>query len=53
MSEDLGVSRTHVRDLFVAAEAAGYVHLGARCRPVEILPSLWEATDRVRWSSRG
>jgi DNA-binding transcriptional MocR family regulator len=46
MSDDLGVSRTHIRNLFVEAEAAGYVRLGARRRPVEILPPPWEAYDR-------
>jgi hypothetical protein len=47
MSRELGVSRTHIRNLFMEAEAAGYV----RCNPkpgqaVEILPLLWEAYDR-------
>ena len=46
MSDDLGVSRSHLRTLFAAAEAAGYVRLlvGHR-RPVEILPPLWQAYD--------
>jgi DNA-binding transcriptional MocR family regulator len=47
MSADLGVSRTHIRNLFVEAEVAGYVRLAARRRrPVQILPPLWEAYDR-------
>ena len=47
MSADLGVSRTHIRNLFVEAEAAGYVRLGRkRSRQVEIMPPLWEAYDR-------
>jgi hypothetical protein len=47
MSDDLGVSRTHIRNLFVEAEDAGYVRLGRkRSRQVEIMPPLWEADDR-------
>jgi DNA-binding GntR family transcriptional regulator len=47
ISRDLGLSRTHIRNLFIEAEAAGYV----RCNPksgqvVEISPLLWEANDR-------
>jgi hypothetical protein len=43
----LGVSRTHIRNLFVEAEAAGYVRLGPkRSRPVEIMPVLRDAYDR-------
>ena len=45
LSDDLGVSRSHLRSLFGEAEAAGYVRLGTR-RPVEVLPSLWDAYDR-------
>jgi hypothetical protein len=46
MAQRLGVSRTHVRNLFVEAEAAGYVRLvEQRHHPVEILPPLWEAYD--------
>jgi len=42
----LGVSRTHIRNLFVEAEAAGYVRLHAQGRrAVEIMPPLWEAYD--------
>jgi DNA-binding MarR family transcriptional regulator len=47
IAEPLGVSRTHVRNLFVEAEAAGYVRLGrGRGGPVEIMPSMWEAYDQ-------
>jgi AraC-like DNA-binding protein len=46
MSDDLGVSRSHLRTLFTAAEAVGYVRfLAGRRRPVEILPPLWQAYD--------
>jgi DNA-binding MarR family transcriptional regulator len=42
----LGVSRTHVRNLFLEAEAAGYVRLGRkRGRPVEFMPALRDAYD--------
>ena len=42
----LGVSRTHIRKLFVEAEAAGYVRLHQqRRRAVEIMPLLWQAYD--------
>lgn len=42
----LGVSRTHLRNLFVEAEAAGYVRLHPQGRrAVEIMPPLWEAYD--------
>jgi len=42
----LGVSRTHIRNLFVEAEAAGYVRLGPKpSRPVEIMPALRSAYD--------
>jgi hypothetical protein len=47
MSHDLGVSRTHIRNLFVEAETAGYVGLHPKpAQPVEILPPLWEAYDQ-------
>lgn len=47
MASDLGVSRTHVRNLFREAEAAGYVRLNATgTRPVEITPPLWTSYDR-------
>jgi DNA-binding MarR family transcriptional regulator len=47
MARRLGVSRTHIRNLFVEAEAAGYVRLGPkRSRPVEIMPVLRDAYDR-------
>jgi plasmid maintenance system antidote protein VapI len=46
MARRLGVSRTHIRNLFAEAEAAGYVRLGAkRSRPVEIMPVLRDAYD--------
>lgn len=41
----LGVSRTHIRNLFLEAEAAGYVRLGDPGTPVTILPALWRAYD--------
>jgi hypothetical protein len=42
-----GVSRTHVRQLLVAAEEAGLVKLHARGgRRVELLPRLWSSYDR-------
>ena len=45
--ERFGVSRTHVRQLLVAAEEAGLVKLHARGgRRVEILPRLWASHDR-------
>jgi DNA-binding MarR family transcriptional regulator len=47
MAQRLGVSRTHIRNLFVEAEAAGYVRLGPKgSRPVVIMPMLREAYDR-------
>jgi hypothetical protein len=47
MAQRLGVSRTHIRNLFVEAEAAGYVRLGPkRSHPVEIMPPLHDAYDR-------
>jgi len=43
----LGVSRSHVRNLFVEAERMGLVEIGgARKRAVRILPTLWDAYDR-------
>ncbi|MGA0596241.1 hypothetical protein [Enterovirga sp. CN4-39] len=46
MSADLGVSRTHIRNLFEEAEAAGLVRLSpGKKRPAEITPQLWEAYD--------
>lgn len=42
----LGVSRTHIRNLFVEAEGAGYVRLGPKgSRPIEIMPALRDAYD--------
>jgi DNA-binding MarR family transcriptional regulator len=47
IGERLGVSRTHVRELLVAAEAAGLVRLRARGgRNVEILPRHWASYDQ-------
>jgi DNA-binding GntR family transcriptional regulator len=46
MADCLGVSRTHIRNLFVKAEAAGYVRLSGRDRPMEIQPPLSETYDR-------
>jgi hypothetical protein len=46
MADKLGVSRTHIRNVFVEAENAGYVQLGDPGRPVVILPVLWDAYDR-------
>jgi hypothetical protein len=47
IGERFGVSRTHVRQLLVAAEAAGLVKLHARGgRRVEILPRHWSSYDR-------
>ncbi len=47
IGERLGVSRTHVRDLLDAAEAADLVRLHARGgRSIEILPRHWESYDR-------
>jgi hypothetical protein len=47
VGERFGVSRTHVRQLLVAAEQAGLVKLHARGgRRVEILPRLWTSYDR-------
>lgn len=47
VGDRFGVSRTHVRKLLVAAEAAGLVKLRARGGHwVEILPRLWSSHDR-------
>jgi hypothetical protein len=47
IAQRLGVSRTHIRNLFVEAEAAGYVRLGPKhSGPVEIMPALRDAYDR-------
>jgi hypothetical protein len=47
IGERFGVSRTHVRQLLVAAGEAGLVKLHARGgRRVEILPRLWTSHDR-------
>ncbi len=46
IADRLGVSRTHVRNIFVDAEAAGFVSCeGKPGSPVEILPPLWQAYD--------
>jgi hypothetical protein len=47
VGDRFAVSRTHVRELLVAAEEAGLVRLHARGRHrVEILPRLWSSHDR-------
>jgi biotin operon repressor len=47
IGDRFGVSRTHVRQLLVAAQDAGLVNLKARGgHRVEILPRLWESYDR-------
>ncbi|MDR3496685.1 MAG: hypothetical protein P4L82_18980 [Ancalomicrobiaceae bacterium] len=47
IGERFGVSRTHVRQLLVAAEAAGLVKLHAGGgRTVQILPRHWSSYDR-------
>ena len=47
VGDRFGVSRTHVRQLLVAAQDAGLVNLKARGgHRVEILPRLWESYDR-------
>lgn len=52
--ERFGVSRTHVRQLLVAAEQAGLVKLHARGgRRVEILPRLWLWATHDRGMSAG
>ena len=46
MAATLGASRSHLRRLFGAAEAAGYVRLpGGRGSAVEVEPELWRAYD--------
>ncbi len=48
VGERFGVSRTHVRELLVAAEQASLVKLhGAGGRRVEVLPRLWASFDRA------
>jgi hypothetical protein len=47
VGDRFGVSRTHVRNLLVEAEAAGLVRLHSRGgHRVEILPRLWDSHDR-------
>lgn len=47
LGQRFGVSRTHVRQLLVAAEQAGLVKLHARGgRRVEVLPRQWASYDR-------
>lgn len=47
VGERFGVSRTHVRQLLVAAQEIGLVNLPARGgHRVEILPRLWSSYDR-------
>ena len=47
LGERFGVSRTHVRELLLAAQGIGLVRLDGRGgRRVEILPRLWESYDR-------
>lgn len=47
IGDRFGVSRTHVRELLVAAEANGLVRLQARGgHRVEVLPRLWASYDR-------
>lgn len=47
IGDRFGVSRTHVRQLLVAAQDAGLVNLKARGgHRVEILPKLWASYDR-------
>ncbi|MGU3537029.1 hypothetical protein [Methylobacterium sp. A54F] len=41
----LGVSRTHVRNVFTRAEALGWVELGGRGGTIRVLPRLWTAFD--------
>jgi DNA-binding GntR family transcriptional regulator len=48
VGDRFGVSRTHVRQLLVAAEEAGLVKQHARGgHRVEILPRLWSSHDRA------
>ena len=47
IGDRFGVSRTHVRELLVAAQDVGLVKLQARGgHRVEILPGLWASYDR-------
>lgn len=47
IAETLGVSRTHIRNLFREAEAAGYVRMNARgTSPIDITPALWSSYER-------
>jgi DNA-binding FadR family transcriptional regulator len=47
IGDRFGVSRTHVRQLLVAAQDVGLVNLKARGgHRVEILPRLWASYDR-------
>lgn len=47
IGDRFGVSRTHVRQLLVAAEAAGLVKLHTRGgRRVQVLPRQWASYDR-------
>jgi hypothetical protein len=47
IGDRFGVSRTHVRQLLVAAQDAGLVNLKARGgHRIEILPRLWSSYDR-------
>ena len=47
VADRFGVSRTHVRDLWADAEAAGLVRLGARGGgEIEVLPALMQHFDR-------
>jgi hypothetical protein len=42
----LGVSRTHVRNIFIAAAAAGFVSLDGEAGAVRLQPRFWPAYDR-------
>lgn len=46
IGDRFGVSRTHVRQLLVAAEAAHLVKLHSRGRRVQILPRQWASYDQ-------
>jgi hypothetical protein len=47
VGDRFGVSRTHVRELLVAAEEVGLMKLHGRGgRKVELLPRLWSSYDR-------
>jgi len=46
LSDELGVSRSHLRTLFARAEAEGYVRIQAGDRRlILVLPPLWQAYD--------